>query len=233
MRCGVLFLFQAGLLKGKAMAETVELVVKPRQERGSAAARRLRRAQLIPGVLYGHKEETVALSLPAEEFQTALRHGVRVMDLKLDGGTQKALIKEIQFDHLGKEILHVDFARIAEHDRVEVYVRIELKGIAPGVTAGGILDQPIHTVEVECLAIAIPESIRVNINELQIDQAIYVKDLVLPAGVKALADPDAIVVHVRAPLVEAEPAAAPEAAEQAEPEVIRARPAEEEGEGEK
>jgi large subunit ribosomal protein L25 len=214
------------------MAETVELVVEPRKERGSAAARKLRRDEKkIPGVLYGHKEETVAISLPAEEFQTALRHGARVMDLKLGGATQKALIKELQFDHLGKEILHVDFARIAETDRVEVHVRIELRGIAPGVTGGGLLDQPIHTLEVECLAVAIPESIRVNINELQIDQAIHVKDLALPPGVKALADPDAIVVQVAAPQAEAE-APAP-AAEQAEPEVIRARPAAEEGEAEK
>jgi large subunit ribosomal protein L25 len=213
------------------MAETVELVVEPREGRGSAAARKLRRQEKIPGVLYGHKEETVAISLPAEEFQAAVRHGARVMDLKLGGSTQKALIKELQFDHLGKEILHVDFARIAETDRVEVHVRIELRGIAPGVTAGGLLNQPIHTLEVECLAVAIPESIRVNINELQIDQAIHVKDLALPPGVKALADPDAIVVQVAAPQAEAE-APAP-AAEQAEPEVIRARPTAEEEEAEK
>jgi large subunit ribosomal protein L25 len=213
------------------MAETVELVVEPREGRGSAAARKLRREEKIPGVLYGHKEETVAISLPAEEFQAALRHGARVMDLKLGGSTQKALIKELQFDHLGKEILHVDFARIAETDRVEVHVRIELRGIAPGVTAGGLLNQPIHTLEVECLAVAIPESIRVNINELQIDQAIHVKDLALPPGVKALADPDAIVVQVAAPQAEAE--APVPAGEQAEPEVIRARPAAEEEEAEK
>jgi large subunit ribosomal protein L25 len=213
------------------MAESVELVVEPRTGRGSAAARKLRREEKIPAVLYGHEEETVSISLPAEEFQTALRHGARVMDLKLGGNTQKALIKELQFDHLGKEILHVDFARIAETDRVTVPVRIELRGIAPGVTGGGLLDQPIHTLEVECLAVAIPESIRVNINELQLDQAIHVKDLALPPGVKALADPEAIVVHVKAPQAEAE-APAP-AAEQAEPEVIRARPAGEEEEGEK
>jgi large subunit ribosomal protein L25 len=214
------------------MAESVELVVEPRSGRGSAAARKLRRQDKIPGVLYGHKEEAVSISLPAEQFQTALRHGARVMDLKLQGATQKALIKEIQFDHLGKEILHVDFARIAEHDRVKVPVRIELRGIAPGVTAGGLLDQPIHTLEVECPAVAIPESIRVNINELQLDQAIHVKDLTLPPGVQALADPDAIVVHVTAPQAEAE-VAAPALGEQAEPEVIRQRPAAEEEEGEK
>jgi large subunit ribosomal protein L25 len=111
-------------------------------------------------------------------------------------------------------------------------VRIELKGIAPGVTAGGLLDQPLHTLEVECLAIAIPESIRVNINEVQLDQAIHVKELTLPPGVQALADPDAIVVQVTAAQVEAE-TPAPLVPEQAEPEVIRQRVAAEEEEGEK
>src|SRR5439155_17618767 len=107
--------------------------------------------------------------------------------------------------HLGKEVLHVDFMRVSQDERIEVPVRIELKGIAPGVTGGGILDQPLHTLTVECLAIRIPDSIRVNINELQLGAAIHVKDLTLPEGVKALADPDAIVVQVMTPA--AEPAA--------------------------
>src|SRR5206468_4967888 len=87
------------------------------------------------------------------------------------------------WDHLGKDVLHIDFERVSADERIEVPVRIELKGIAPGVTGGGILDQPLHTVMVECLAISIPDSIRVNINELQLGAAIHVKDLTLPEGV--------------------------------------------------
>jgi large subunit ribosomal protein L25 len=143
------------------------------------------------------------------------------------------LISELQWDHLGKALLHADFQRVAVDERVSVTVPIELKGTAPGVTAGGALEQPLHNLRVECLAIAVPESVRVVIGELQIGSAIYVRDLHLPEGVKALDDPDLIVVQVKAPQVEAEAPAAAEAAETAEPEVIGRKAAEEEAEEEK
>ncbi len=105
--------------------------------------------------------------------------------------------------------------------------RSRCSGIAPGVTAGGVLDQPIHTLSVECAADSVPESIRLNVNELQLGAAIHVRELHLPPDVKALADPDAIVVHVTAPQAEPEAAATP-SAEQAEPEVIGRKAAAEE-----
>src|SRR5262249_32296375 len=155
----------------------------------------------VPAVLYGHKEETLSLSLPLEDLVKAIRHGARVVDLQANGNTEKALIREVQWDHLGKDVLHVDFARVAADERIVVPVRIEIRGTAPGVTAGGRLDQPLHTIEVECLALSVPESIRVNIGELQIGDSIHVRDLTLPPDVKAKADPDAVVVHVTAPVV--------------------------------
>jgi large subunit ribosomal protein L25 len=212
------------------MAESLVLETQPRDGRGTQAARRLRRQGLVPAVIYGHKEETVPIALNGEELHDAIRHGARVVDLKSASGTEHTLIQELQWDHLGKEILHVDFRRVDVNERVQVPVPIELRGIAPGVTAGGLLDQPLHTLEVECPVNAVPDSIRVNIGELQIEQSIYVRDLHLPPEAKVLADPDAIVVHVRPPQVEAEAAAAPVAAEQAEPEVIGRKPTEEEEE---
>ena len=207
------------------MAESVLLEAQPRQGRGSQAARRLRRQGLVPAVVYGHKEATLSLALSAEELEKIIRHGVRVVDLRADGKDEKALIRDVQWDHLGKEILHVDFTRVAMDERIVVTVPLELRGTAPGVAAGGVLDQPIHTLSIECLAISIPDSIRVPIGELQLDAAIHVRDLVLPPGVKVMADPDAIVVHVTPKPIEAEAPAAPvEAPEQAEPEVI-GRPA--------
>jgi large subunit ribosomal protein L25 len=212
------------------MAESVTLVAEKREGRGTRAAQRLRSKGKVPAVVYGHKEATISVALDGEALTQAIRHGVRVIDLKTDGGVEKALIREVQWDHLGKELLHVDFARVAVDERIHVSVPIELRGIAPGVTGGGLLDQPLHSLAIECLAISIPESIRVNINELQLGQAIHVRDLSLPPGVKALTDADAIVVHVTTPA--AEPEAAAEAAAQAEPEII-GRKAEEEGEAEK
>src|SRR5229473_3058432 len=148
------------------MAESLVLVAETRAGRGKQAARRLRRTGKVPAVVYGHKEETLSVALPLEEVEKAIRRGVRVVDLKAGGKEEKALIRDVQWDHLGKELLHVDFARIAVDERVTISVPLELKGTAPGVTGGGVLDQPLHSLHVECLAIAIPESIRVNISEL-------------------------------------------------------------------
>jgi large subunit ribosomal protein L25 len=211
------------------MAETVVLQAQKRQGRGSRTAERLRKQGQVPAVIYGHKEETVSLTLPQDTVLAALRHGARVVDVQTDGKTEKALITEVQWDHLGKEILHLDFRRTSADERIQIPIAIELRGIAPGVNAGGVLDQPIHSLTVECLAVAVPESIRVNINELQVGGSIYVRDLHLPEGVVALADPDAIVVHITTPQAEPEPTAAP-AAEQAEPERIGRQRAEEEAE---
>jgi large subunit ribosomal protein L25 len=210
------------------MADAVVLVAQSRAERGSQASRRLRRHGLIPAVLYGHKEETLSLTLPAGEVEKMIRHGVRVVDLKAGGKEEKALIRDVQWDHLGKELLHIDLARVSLDERIVVTVPLQLRGTAPGVTAGGLLDQPIHALSVECLAISIPESIRVNIGALQIGDSVFVRDLPLPEGVKVMSDQDAIVVHVTAPVVEAAPTPAAEVAESAEPEVIGRQKAEEE-----
>jgi large subunit ribosomal protein L25 len=206
------------------------LSTKPREDRGTQKARRLRRQGFVPAVLYGHKEETVSVSIDGKEIETLIRHGTRVVDLKTQKGVEKALIKDAQWDHLGKHLLHVDFARVSAEDRVKLHVPLEIRGTAAGVTAGGLLDQPLHTLEVECQATAIPDSIRVVVTELQIGQAIHVRDLKLPDGVTALADPEAIVVHVTQKQAEAETPAAEPAAESAEPEVIGRKAAEEEAE---
>lgn len=214
------------------MAESIALLTQKREDRGTHVARRLRRQGRIPAVVYGHKEAAVSISLDKEELEKALRHGVRVVDLKTDRGAEKALIREVQWDHLGKELLHIDFARVALDERVVVEVRLELRGHAPGVTAGGVLDQPMHSLPVECLAIAVPDHIRVNVGELQIGSAVHVRDLVLPEGVKAMAEADAVVLLVKLPTAESEaaPATAIPTEETSEPQVIgrQAKAAEEE-----
>jgi large subunit ribosomal protein L25 len=215
------------------MAEAVVLTTQKREGRGSRLAARLRKQGRVPAVVYGHGEGTEQVSVSLEELESAVRHKAPVVDLKSDKGLQKALIKELQWDHLGKEVLHADFYRVRADERITVSVRVELRGIAPGVSGGGILDQPLHELEVECLAIAVPESVRVPINELQIDQAIHVRDLKLPEGVKVLNDEDAIVVHVTPPKGEPEAAAAAPVEGAAEPEVIGRKVAEGEEEPEK
>jgi large subunit ribosomal protein L25 len=208
------------------MAESIELTAQPRTGRGSQQARKLRRKGLVPGVLYGHKEQTVSVALVADDLTKAIRHGVRVVDLKTDGKVEKALIRDLQWDHLGKELLHADFARVAADERVVVTVPLEIRGVAPGISAGGVLEQPMHTLSVEALAVSLPDSIRVNVNELQLGGVIHVRDLHLPPDVKAMAAPDAIVVQVKLKEVEAEAAAPLAEPGAAEPEVIGRKVAE-------
>ena len=123
------------------MAESVVLVAQKRDGRGSRKAHRLRASGQVPGVVYGHKQATVSVALPGAELAHAIRHGTRVLDLKMDAGTEKVLISEVQWDHLGKDVLHVDLTRVSADERIKVSVPLEVRGTAPGVTAGGILDQ--------------------------------------------------------------------------------------------
>ncbi len=215
------------------MAETLSLAVTNRSGNGSRLARRMRASGQIPAVVYGHKQDTIPVQVAAEDLAHVIRHGARVVDLNTPAGIETAQIVELQWDHLGKEVLHVDFKRVSRDERIVVDVRVELRGNAPGVSGGtGVLDQPMHTLKVECLAIAIPDSIRVSIAELQLDQAIYVKDVKAPEGVKILSDPEAIVVHVTQKVLEPAPTPAGEVAPgTTEPEVIGRKP-EEEGEAE-
>ncbi len=211
------------------MAESVVLVAQERKGLGTREARRLRKENKVPAVVYGHGEGTVSVFLAADELSKAIRHGARVIDLKQGEKIQKALIRELQWDPFGHDILHADFARVSADERITLDVRVELRGTAPGVTAGGVLVQQIHNLHVECSVVSVPESIRVNVGELQIDQILHVRDLVLPEGVTVKNDPDAIVVQITQKVVEGETPAAVALRETAEPEVI-GKKKEEEGE---
>jgi large subunit ribosomal protein L25 len=214
------------------MAEALKLKAQPRTGLGTAVARRLRKAGQIPAVVYGHKEATVSLTINHDEVYKAIRLGTRLVDLELDSKSEKALIRDVQWDYLGKDILHVDFARVGADEKIHLEVRVEIRGIAPGIAQGGNLVQPLHSLHVECLVTNIPESIRVSVAELQLNQAIHVKELKLPEGVVVSNDPDAIVVQVSLAKVEAEAAAVPGAEGSAEPEIIGKKPEEGEEEAE-
>jgi large subunit ribosomal protein L25 len=207
-----------------------------RAVRGTPAARFsfIRRDGLIPAVVYGHKEAVVPLALDRKELETALRHNIRVVDLQLDGKSETAVIQEVQYDHLGQDVLHVDFKRVSKDERVKVTVRIEIKGVPAGLGGGHILEQPLHQLHVECPALAIPDQIRVNVTGLQSGHPIHVRDLTLPEGVKALDTPDLVVVQIATVKVEVAPTpAAPTeaaAATAAEPEIVGRRVKEEEAE---
>lgn len=199
------------------MAEVLN--VKVREERGKRRIRRLRSAGQTPMVLYGHKEASVSLSAPTSEIETIIRHGNRLVDLK-GAVNEKALLHDVQWDVFGVDVLHLDLIRISEDERVEIAVAIVLRGEAPGAKEGGVVEQPIHELNIECAAVSIPHEIEVNINDLHLGGAVSVADLEVPSGVKVLDDPQDTVVQCVEPAVvpeEEEEAGVPGAAE---PEVI-------------
>jgi len=207
------------------MAQTAQITAKPRAELGSRANKRLRDAGLLPGVIYGHKEAVVPVTLPKKETVNHLRHGAHVFDLAVDGKSEKVLVKEVQYNHLGDEIIHVDFARVSLDEKVEVTVPVELKGEPKGEKDGGVLQQIINELQVECLVTDIPDKIVHNVSEMALDDVVHIKDLKLPTGVRPLADEDLIVAQVKE-IKEEEAAPAAAEAGAAEPEVIGKKPEE-------
>lgn len=208
------------------MAETIE--VQLRDKIGKRNNRRLRHAGSVPAVLYGHGQENLNLTMPAEAIDTAVRHGSRLVNLA-GAVNDRAFIRDLQWDTFGLHLVHVDLTRVSEHEMVEVDVAVELRGEAPGVREGGVISHLIHQLSIECEVTAIPDRIHVNINHLKLGDVIKIADLELPPTVKVDADPDEVVVTCVLPVAEEEEAAASLAP--AEPEVI-GRKKEEEGEEE-
>jgi large subunit ribosomal protein L25 len=179
------------------MAVEMKLAVAKRSVKGSTACRRLRRAGRIPAVVYGHAVDPLAVEILWDTLAPVLKAGTRVVDLDVEGNVEKAMFRDIQWDTFGRSVNHIDFLRIDPNDRVEVEVPILLKGTAPGTLTGGVLDFHLHSVTIECLALAIPDNITVKIADLQIDQAIHVRELELPPNTVVKNDPETVVVQVK------------------------------------
>ncbi len=199
------------------------LDVEKRKAAGTRAAARLRRTGRLPAILYGHKIEPVTLSLDCHAVEMQLSHGAHLINLKMEGTEQPCLIKDVQYDHLGSKLVHVDLARVDLSERVKVHVPIELRGHPKGVHEGGVLMHELVSVEIECMVTDIPDNIRVEVADMELDQVMHVKDLQLPEGITATSDPEAVVAMVRVPAakaVEVEEAIEGEKPTEAEPEII-------------
>jgi large subunit ribosomal protein L25 len=210
-----------------------KLAAENRSDAGKGAARRLRASGRVPAVLYGHGTRPQHLSVDARQFGQALRTdaGVNVLiELQVGRDRHLALAKEIQRHPVRGQLLHVDFIQVRRGEKVHVQVPVHLVGEAPGVREGGIADQDLYQLNVEAEVTAVPEVIEADVSGLGVGDVLRVGDLKAPGGAVILDDPEASVVSVVAPTVEAEPAAeeeeAAEAAEGAE------AAAEEAGEGE-
>jgi large subunit ribosomal protein L25 len=189
-----------------------------RAELGSRANKRLRDQGQLPGVIYGHKQDVVPIKLNRKEVVNHLNHGTHLFELQLDGAVENVLIKDVQYDALGIEVLHVDFTRVDLNERVTVTVAVELKGEPKGEKEGAVLQQIMSELEIECVVTDIPDKIVHDVSDMGKDSVLHVGDLKLPAGVTVLNEPELIVCQVREIREEAAAPAAEEGA--AEPEVI-------------
>ena len=203
------------------MSDIVTIKAEPRSGSGSRSAFKLRKQGRVPGIVYGHKLANVQVAVAADELDRAIRvlHA-RVLDLDIEGKPETVLIRELQWDHLGKTMLHVDFERKSRSEKVKVTVPVELRN-TPKVTGGGVLDQPLHTLHIECPLGAIPDAVRVDITNLLLGSPIHVKELTLPEGVKILESPEAVVVQLKLPGIEPVAATAAVVPGAAEPEIIK------------
>ncbi|MEN3185107.1 MAG: 50S ribosomal protein L25 [Atribacterota bacterium] len=211
---------------------TIQLFQRTPEEKGKGGSRRLRKAGWIPAVLYskdsrGGKGELV--KLPAREFEKVLyaRHASHhLLSLSLDGKEKRSIIKEIQRNPVKNEVWHIDFYEVKADQKISLSVPVVVKGEAKGVKEGGILEVVTTELEIECLPETIPEAIVVDVSNLEIGDAVHVRELSVPQGVVVAESPDEVVVVITPPEVVAEVSVSAE--ETVEPKVISKGKAEKE-----
>lgn len=178
------------------MSAPIELKAEKRTALGSRANARLRKNGIVPAVVYGHKQDNLALQINRKELATHIAHGAHLFNLSFDGHTESALLKDVQWDTFGLEVLHVDFARVDLNERVTLSVAIELKGDPKGEKEGGVLQQILNELEIECVVTEIPDVITVDVSELGKDESLHVSDLKLGGSIKILTDAEQLIAKV-------------------------------------
>lgn len=204
-----------------------KLKVSLRKELGSSSVKKLRGSGIIPGIIYGKGKESVPVQVTKKDL-----YGIEggdigenvLLDLVIEDEKEKpvktVIVKELQKDYIKGDWLHIDFNEISLEEKLKTKVAIEVAGEAVGVNQGGILEQIMHELEIECLPVDIPHHINVDVANLGIGQTIYVRDLIIHEKITVLSNPELPVVSVAAPKEEEEVVAAPVEGAPAEPEVI-------------
>lgn len=176
------------------MKKTLLLKAEIREHTGSKTVRKVREQGRIPAIVYGHKKEPAAISLDAHNFVEGLHHGHRLMDVQIGNKKEKTIVKELQYDHLGKNIIHVDLIRVDVSETVKVTVPIELKGTAAGTHEGGIIEEQTDHLEIECRVTDIPETIAVSVKDVHVGGTLHAGEIELPDGITLSSSPDTLLV---------------------------------------
>jgi large subunit ribosomal protein L25 len=214
------------------MAKQVKLTAERRTAIGRSAVRKLKASGSVPAVMYGSKDKPEALQVSKRDINALLSHAAGeniLVELEIAGKSRLALVQEVQHAPLGGAVLHIDFHAVSQDEVIHADVPLEPVGTANGVkNMGGLLEQSLRSLAIECLPRDLPDVIRVDVSALDIGDAIHVRDIQLPSGVSTRIEPELTAFSVLAPTVEEEPAAATAEAA-AGPEVITAKKEEPEG----
>ncbi len=211
--------------------EKIVIKGRRREEKGTRAARALRAQGLVPVVLYGREDgKTLHLSLEAKAVEKMLRGHARVVEVDLDDGTKESgLVKDVQFDPVTDQVLHMDLFHVDLTKPVEVEVPLEFVGHPKGISEGGKFTHDLADLPLICLPTEIPQVIKVKVSHLGVGDHITAGDLEIPENVKLGVPPETVVCHVKAFLATAEAHEEEAEAGPSEPEVIGKKD-EEEGE---
>ncbi|MEW2186411.1 50S ribosomal protein L25/general stress protein Ctc [Streptomyces cellulosae] len=193
----------------------VKIAAETRTEFGKGAARRIRRADKVPGVLYGHGSDPIHLTFPGHELLLALRTPNVLIALDIDGKSNElAIPKAVQRDPLKGFLEHVDLQLVQRGEKVQVEIPVHAEGeLAPG---GNLLEHVLDALPVEAEATHIPESVTVSVEGLEAGASVLAKDIKLPSGVTLAVEEDAVVLQVLAAQAEEAPEGAEEGEEAAE-----------------
>ncbi|MGW6605693.1 50S ribosomal protein L25/general stress protein Ctc [Streptomyces sp. NPDC055036] len=195
------------------MAE-VKISAEIRSEFGKGAARRTRRADKVPAVIYGHGADTVHVTLPGHELMMALKTANALLSLDIEGRKELVIPKAVQRNAIKGHIEHVDLLAVKRGEKVTVEVAVHTEGdLAPGAN---LLENVLNTLTVEAEATHIPESVTVSVAGLDAGDSIVAKNVPLPAGTTLVTDEDAVVIQILAAQAEEPAAEEAEAAEGAQ-----------------
>ncbi|MCP5534471.1 MAG: 50S ribosomal protein L25 [Akkermansiaceae bacterium] len=201
------------------MAKKTNLKAAPRARTGSGLLKQMRREGWLPSVIYGRGTENVNLKVDAKTFAEVIAHSSSeniVVNLEIEGeGTRLAFLQAIQHDPLTGGALHADFLAIDDKTAITAHVPAHLVGDAPGVKAGGVIEQYLHSIEVTCLPGDLPEAIDIDVSGLQLGDSLHMGEVKYPKGVTPTQGEEVVIVHIGRAGSGAESAEAAEAAEAA------------------